>query len=100
MNKISMEFLFVAKEPFEDAERWVRRELSKGLSAKGVMCEHCDQVQMRPVIYVELRTLVQKGQLTKEEMEQACDGYCLGHHNEWIPGYIIDEASDLPSAQS
>lgn len=61
------------------------------LSARGSLCGYCNQAQMRPSIYVELRTLVQNNQLTREEMVEACKGYCLGHADEWIPDYIIHE---------
>lgn len=66
-------------------------ELAKNLSSRGTLCPHCKQVQMRATTYVELRTLVQNGQLSREEMDVACEGYCLGHANEWIPDCIIQE---------
>jgi hypothetical protein len=77
---------------FDDipAGHW-NQELAKGLTVRGNICEHCKQVQMRPAIYVELRTLVQNGQMTREEMAVACEGFCLGHANEWIPDFIIHE---------
>lgn len=74
----------------EDPGHW-NPALARGLSARGNICEHCDQVQMRPSIFVELRTLVENGQLSKDEMDVACQGYCLGHANEWIPDYVIKE---------
>lgn len=80
----------VVHEFGEDPGHWdLQRRLE--LSARGSLCGHCKQAQMRPSIYVELRTLVQNGQLTREEMVEACAGYCLGHADEWIPDYIIQE---------
>lgn len=64
---------------------------SKTLTAKGKVCRDCGKVQMTAFAFTELRTLVQKGQLTREEMLDMCEGYCLGHRNEWIPSYVIDE---------
>ena len=74
----------------QDPGRWAY-ELSRGLNAKGSLCGHCQKAQMRPSIYVEIRTLVRNGQLTHEQMVVACEGYCLGHADEWIPDYIIAE---------
>lgn len=66
-------------------------DAKRSLNARGDLCKHCKQVQMRAVIFAELRDLVRNGQLSDSQMEEACQGYCLGHVNEWIPDFIIRE---------
>ena len=63
----------------------------KMLTVRGDTCSHCKKTQMRAVIHYELRTLVQNGQITSQQMDAACEGYCLGHAGEWIPDFIIRE---------
>lgn len=66
-------------------------DAKKSLTAKGDLCPHCKRTEMRAVIHAELRTLVRNGQITDQQMADACEGYCLGHVGEWIPDFIIRE---------
>lgn len=66
-------------------------EARRKLSARGELCRHCDKPEMRAAIYAELRLLVERGQWSHDQLEEACSAYCTGHVNEWIPDFIIKE---------
>lgn len=63
----------------------------RSLTARGQLCPHCQKTEMRPALYAELREIVRNGQWTQQEFKEACEDYCLGHFDEWIPDFVITE---------